>query len=149
MKNTRVKHLQYSTLCRYFLKSCLVTVVDISVVFLLYRFLHVNLVIANSVGVLCGFLLDYIITARFVFQNAEGAKGFLVFFGTFLLGLLLADWLIYIGSTYIFVAMGEKMNFFCSKGSSIVGPFLILYGIRKGIYSRMERREKRHVISSI
>lgn len=127
---------RYKRIIRYLMNSCLVTIVDISVVWLLHYIFQINLIVANTCGVVIGTMIGYYLTSKFVFEGAKGSKGIIVYLLTFVLGLLLANSLIYLGDNILFIKLGEQWRFLFSKGISIVGPFFILYGIRKKLYTQ-------------
>lgn len=127
----------------YFLNSCFITGLDVACVWILYKVFHVNVVIANTAGVLLGFIVGYILTAKFVFNTAKGILGFVIFFATFLVGLVTADWLIYTGETVLFAKFPEQIRFLCSKGLSVVVPYFVMYGLRKVLYRLLEKHQER------
>ena len=127
---------------RYFLISCLATVVDVVLVWLLYKQMDYPVVPSNTVGVLAGFLISYLLSARFVFSAASGMRGFGVFFFTFVGGLVLADILIYWGETDLFIGMPSPLSFLASKGLSIAIPFFVMYFARRAIYGYLERSDR-------
>ena len=129
-----------STLFYYGINSVISTVVDVCIVWILVK-LHVGIVAANTVGVLAGFLLGYVLNAAYVFGAAKSRIGFLIYFGTFLIGLFLADWLIFWGNTCLFAGLGENLNFLLSKGLSIVVPFFVMYSRRKWLYALLEKKQ--------
>ena len=131
-------------LCKYFMNSCLVTVLDVVIVWILHMVFQVDIVVANTVGVVTGFLVDYVLSALFVFDHARSKNGFIIYLVTFVLGLALADGLIYIGEEQLFRGLGRNLCFLMSKGLSIGVPFFILYFIRKKSYEWLgeERGEK-------
>lgn len=126
---------------RYFLISCLATVVDVALVWLLYKRLGYAVIPANTAGVVTGFFVSYLLSARYVFLAASGVRGFGVFFGTFLGGLVLADALIYWGEAVLFAGIASPWNFFSSKGLSIAIPFFVMYLVRRTIYGYLERSD--------
>ena len=126
----------------YLLISCLATLADASLVWLLYRQLGMGLVVANTLGVLCGFVISYLLAARLVFRGLRNRRGLAVFFLTFLGGLVLADLLIFWGETRWFATFEEGWRFFLSKGLSIVVPFFMMYEIRRRYNLQQERREE-------
>jgi len=128
---------------RYFIISCGALLIDISIVWLLYKELEVNVILSNTIGVVVGFLFSYWMTSGMVFPAARGAGGFLVFFFTFLGGLALADFLIYSGETKWFLAYPEEIRFFMSKGLSTTVPFFVMYFTRKKIYEYMDLQRER------
>lgn len=133
--------LKLPQIAKYLLNSCLSMVVDVGIVFLFYNYCKVSLVVANTIGVFCGFLVGYLLTSKYVFRKARGLKGSFYYILTFILGLLMADWLIYIGNTVLFTKASYGINFILSKGLSVIIPFFFLYYLRKWIYQGMEKEE--------
>lgn len=139
-KNSRWKtRIKSAKIVRYFFISSLAMVLDVALVWLFYRVLSIWIVPANTIGVVCGFLVSYLLTARFVFPNAAKKGGFSIFFVTFLFGLVFADILIYAGERFLFEQYGATISFFLSKGLSVAGPFFFLYFARKWIYAHREK----------
>lgn len=134
-----VKKERLPRIVRYFFISCGALVIDASLVWLLYKEMGVNIILANTIGVVVGFLFSYWMTSGIVFPTARGTGGFLVFFFTFLAGLALADFLIFNGETRWFIAYPEEIRFLMSKGLSTAVPFFAMYFTRKGIYGYMDR----------
>ena len=133
---------RFSILIRYGINSIVTTVVDTAIVWILVK-MGISIVAANTTGVIVGFLLGYVLTAAYVFQAAKGKMGFVIYFGTFLIGLVLADYLIWLGNTRLFAAFSESVNFLLSKGLSIVVPFFGMYFLRKILYGILEKRTNR------
>lgn len=129
---------RFSTLFRYGINSVVTTIVDTAIVWILVK-MGISIVAANTTGVIVGFLLGYVLTAAYVFQAAKGKMGFVIYFGTFLIGLVLADYLIWLGNTRLFTAFSESVNFLLSKGLSIVVPFFVMYFLRKILYGMLEK----------
>ena len=132
-------YMESPSLMKYFFNSCFSMCVDVLLVWLFYMVLKLPVVFSNTIGVVCGFIVSYVLTARFVFFNAKGRRGFSVFFVTFLVGLVLADWLIYMGEYVFFTQYEAGLRFFLSKGLSIVIPFFFLYFLRKYLYAYLGR----------
>ena len=127
-------YLNASPIIRYFLNSCFVTVIDVIFVWVFARLFGINIVVANTIGVVMGFLIDYVLSKCFVFDEARGKSGFAIYLVTFLFGLVLADWLIYWSSISLFMDFEKDLNILLSKGFSIVVPFFVLYFLRKFLY---------------
>lgn len=119
---------EHKSFIKYFLISVFVTLVDIVVSFG-SEFL-VPLVWANSIGVITGFIIQYFMTSKYVY-NKKNIKVFLKFFATFLIGFILADLIIYLFRVIIFKNSTKLIVFIISKGFSIVIPFFVMYFIRK------------------
>lgn len=128
----------------YLLNSVLVCIIDTAIVWLLYRMMSVNIVTANTVGVVSGFFIHYLLSSKSVFRTDFGLKGFTVYFTTFLLGLIFADWLIYLGENIIFPELGNDIRFLLSKGISIILPFFVLYFIRKFLFHMLNLKDTRN-----
>ena len=124
----------------YILNSVIVSLIDTLIVWVLYREMDVFLVTANTICVISGFLIHYLLSSKSVFQADLGMKGFLIYLGTFLLGLALADSLIYAGEHYIFIGYNESLSFLFSKAISILIPFFMLYYLRKMLFSFLKNR---------
>lgn len=124
----------------YILISVLVCFIDTAIVWSLYSGVHINLVSANSAGVITGFIAHYCLSTKFVFRTKLGLKGFSIYFVTFLIGLVMADWLIYYGEHFIFNELSRELSFLYSKGMSVFIPFLILYFIRKSLFVILSRK---------
>jgi hypothetical protein len=103
--------------------------------------MNVFLVTANTVGVISGFIIHYLLSSKSVFQTELGLKGFVIYLGTFLLGLILADSLIYAGEHYIFIRFEKSLSFLYSKGLSIIIPFFMLYYLRKILFHLFRNKD--------
>ncbi len=123
----------------YGLISVFVTVIDIVVCRFCEQF--TTPVIANTIGVIVGFIIQYFLTARHVY-NTKSMKSFLLFFFTFLLNLLMANVIVFVSRTYLFDNSASNTAFLISKAASIVFPFFITYYLRKNVMpSRRENNE--------
>lgn len=125
---------------KYLFYSTIVTVIDFFVVWALTNFLNVNLIYANTIAVILGFIIHYILASKSVFNTDYGIKGFTVYILTFILGLICADVLIYVSYKYLFYFMENNIKLLLSKGVSIVGPFFIMYFIRKYAYKILNKK---------
>lgn len=140
----KIKEISRTPMLRYFLYSVVVTVLDTVIVWVLYRVLHLNLVTSNSIGVITGFLVHYVLSSKSVFQEEYGITGFVIYFSTFLFGLAFADGLIYIGEHYLFDSLSNNLSFLMSKGLSILIPFFLLYFIRKFLFDLLKKNYVMH-----
>lgn len=119
---------------RYGFNSVVVALLDTAIVYLVFHFVWDDIVLANTIGVVSGFIFHYMLSITSVFGVKAGLKSFLVYGSTFICGLGLADYLIWLSF--------EKLNygFLVSKGISIVIPFFIMYLIRKHIYVKFNEK---------
>ena len=136
----KLTKIHLTPMLRYLAYSIIVTVLDIAIVWILYRGLSVEIVAANTTGVVSGFIVHYLLSTKTVFQTEFGMKGFIIYLGTFCIGLVLADWLIYAGEHYMFMTFHSNLNFLFSKGISIVIPFFFLYYFRKHLFNMLKKK---------
>lgn len=127
-------------IANYFFYSVIVTIVDTGIVWALVRFSPVHLVAANTAGVVTGFLLHYILASKSVFHTEYGIAGFIVYLATFLFGLALANWLIFMSYHYVFYAFTLDLRILMSKGVSVAVPFFAMYYIRKYLFILLNRK---------
>ena len=112
----------------YFLISVFVTLVDIVVSRISERF--VDVVIANTIGVVTGFIIQYFLCTRKVYAGSS-IKTAIIFFVTWLFGLGLANLIVYVVRVLIFENRDGIIYYLIGKGASIAIPFFVLYFIRK------------------
>ena len=123
----------------YGLISVFVTLVDIVVCRICERF--TDPVIANTIGVVVGFIIQYFLTACHVY-NFKSIKSFALFFVTFLLNLSMANGIIYLMRMIVFEGSTREAAFLISKIASIVFPFFLVYFIRKKIMPAEENENE-------
>ena len=112
----------------YFLISVFVTLVDVVVSRVSERF--VDIVIANTIGVVTGFVIQYFLCTRKVYAGSS-VKTAVIFFLTWLFGLGLANLIVYVVRVLIFANREGIIYYLIGKGASIAIPFFVLYFIRK------------------
>ena len=114
MAQLRGAYEKLPPILKYLLISIFVTVVDAAIVWVLSIRMVVGLGIANTVGVVVGQVIHYGLASGQVFEMEFGTVGAVIYFGTFLLGLLLANWII----TTVFALCQGQM---CIRDSSRAG----------------------------
>ena len=112
----------------YFLISVFVTLVDVVVSRVSERF--VDIVIANTIGVITGFVIQYFLCTKKVYAGSS-VKTAVIFFITWLLGLGLANLIVYLVRVQLFDNREGLIYYLIGKGASIAIPFFITYFIRK------------------
>lgn len=127
-------------IANYFFYSVIVTIIDTGIVWALVRFSPVHLVAANTVGVVAGFLLHYLLSSKSVFNTEYGMAGFLVYLATSFFGLILANWLIFMSYHYAFHTFALDLRILMSKGVSVAVPFFVMYYIRKYLFILLNRK---------
>ena len=133
---------RYGMIITYLFYSVLSTVLDTAIVWLLLNHWQMDIVWANTCGVVAGFVLGFLLHVKRTFRLDYTAAVFVVYFGTFLLGLGLANFLI--STTYAAVSgsFSPALAFLISKGVSIVVPFFVMYYIRKFAYNAIGKKDQ-------
>lgn len=124
----------------YGMISVFVTIIDVAICRLCETW--ISSVAANTVGVVSGFVIQYFLTARHVY-NKNNIKSFLVFLWTFFIGLIFANSIVYVFRTYVFAGSDSSLAFLTSKGFSIVLPFFLMYFLRKKYMPASDDRKER------
>lgn len=125
----------------YLLYSIIVAAIDTLIVWVAVRFQLANLIVANTIGVVAGFLIHYFLSSKKVFDMDYGIVGFTIYLATFIIGLFFANVIIYLGFTYMFNWFEIDFRILLSKGLSIVIPFFVLYYIRKYLFERLNKKK--------
>ena len=74
---------------RYLVAGGVATGVDVSVLFILYQFLHINYLIAAAISYACGILTNFTINVLFVFESTGRLKKeFIIFVSVGAIGLI-------------------------------------------------------------
>ena len=74
---------------RYLVAGGVATGVDVSVLFILYQFLHINYLIAAAISYSCGILTNFTINVLFVFESTGRLKKeFIIFVSVGAIGLI-------------------------------------------------------------
>lgn len=128
LQNIREAYLKRKAFCNYLLISVTVTFADVLISYLME--FAVDKIAANTTGMIGGFILQYFLTAKHVY-NYKNLRSFLLFLATFLLGLVLANGIVYVSRVYLFQDQDTFLAFLVSKGLSIVFPFFVTYFLRK------------------
>ncbi|MBQ6772476.1 MAG: hypothetical protein IJP48_00270 [Synergistaceae bacterium] len=92
--------------------------------------MFVGVVEANTISLVIGFVIQYFLCSRKVYQNNDFRTA-LMFFLTWLVGLTMADSIVYFVRVIIFTNKPDILYFFIAKGFSIVIPFFFIYFLRK------------------
>ena len=119
---------EHKEFVHYLLISVAVTIVDIVVARVLESL--VGIVIANTVGVLTGMVLQYAMLTKKVYRNSD-VRTLVIFALTFILGLIMANLIVFLCREYLFANSESLIAFLISKGCSIVIPFFGIYFLRR------------------
>ena len=145
MKSVKLFYNKYNSIIKYFTYSCISTLADVLIVRTLFYFFNVSIVLSNTIGVVCGFIISYILSSKRIFNAEVGMTSFLIYFGTFILGLILSNFII--DKTYCITIryLPEKAAFWNGKCVSVVIPFFVMYYIRKKSMNKLTEVKKKWV----
>jgi putative flippase GtrA len=127
----------YKIFLNYLCISVVVTLLDIIVSYLLENYilpnsfdLNVKILIANTTGIIVGFIIQFFLAAKHVYNKSDVAT-FTKFFLTFLLGLFLQNSIVVLSRTFLFNGSSTGLAFLISKLLSIAIPFVFIFYIRQ------------------
>ena len=88
---------------RYLVAGGMATGVDVSILFVLYQFLHVNYLIAAAISYACGILTNFTVNVLFVFESTGRIKKeFIIFASVGAIGLLWTELILW--------TLSDKLN---------------------------------------
>lgn len=124
--------LNLKKLMYYFIFSCISAVLDFIISASLFNLFYVNYIIANTIGIIAGFIFHFIVSSKTVFRTKMDFTSFAIYLGTFFIGLVLADGAMVISFSTL------KLGFYISKFVSMAVPFFITYFLRTVAYRSIE-----------
>lgn len=135
------QHYNLGKLPKYTLYSLIATVLDFSIAWTLTILVQGNLVVANTIGSLCGFFLHYILASRSVFKTEYGAIGFVIYLSTFLFGLIIGNIIIYYTFHGLRTFLHYNLAFIAGKLLALFVPFFIVYFLRSFIFNKLKNND--------
>lgn len=117
-------------LLRYLMVSGAVSIVDALISLVLFERFHMHHLIATNTGIIVGFILQYFLSLKWVFECDHSVRTVRIFLLTWLLGVGIANITVYIllEQMHVMYALG-KLG---SMGTS----FFVLFGIRRRFLER-------------
>lgn len=112
----------------YAFASMCTTGIDMLLSYILESFTVV--LVANAIGATTGFLLHYYFVSERVF-GGRNMRTFIIFLITFILGLILAEIMIWFFRHILFSGSELFIHFFISKAMSMIISFFITYYLRQ------------------
>ena len=123
--------LKYRLVC-YLIVACFITVLDF-VTTISLKYLGLNLIIANTVGMMSGSATQFILLYKYVYKLPLIKNEFFKFESTFLFGLTLSNGIIWTSYKLFELSVYE------SKSIAIIITFAVLYVIRDWMVTRVVR----------
>ena len=118
---------RYRGFFRYLLFSFYAAIWDSATVWVLFTVFEFSIVLSNTAGVIMGFLLHYLLSSRSVFHTQYSLKGFVIYFLTFLIGLVAANYIVWSVFYLAEPGFGHTVAFLFGKGLSNVIPFFLIF----------------------
>lgn len=131
-----IKKLLKLNIGKYFIISCLASVIDFAISYLLYDVTNLNYLLACNVGIVSGFIFQCITCMKYIFDSKNLLSSFLIYFATFILGIAMADTTMWLSFDI------SHLSFLISKFLSMAVPFFITYFIRRKFLGVKNNKEK-------
>lgn len=132
--------LKYRKSLSYILASCITAAFEIVIGLFLLNMISLSEVSANTIGIICGTCLHYFIVTKKVFIGKISHKSVAVYLITFLIGLLLQNSVVWVICRFMPLIFGESFRYLIAKGCSLVCSFVVMYRLRKKLYSIINER---------
>lgn len=123
------------TLVKYMLAAFTGSVLNFITAYIFYIVVGLDIIVANSIGLIVGFLWTFI-ASKIVFHKQRTLRGFVVYLGTFVLGMVMANLVIKYAAEFFGRFLSKKISFMISKVLSGFLPFLSNYIIRKRVFKK-------------
>lgn len=139
----RVKELFYKhrQIILYMLCSAITATIETVIGFFLAEIIRMDIVQANTISILIGGVINYLLISKKVFYSKYNVWTAFVYLVTFVIGLSLQNFLIWICYEYVFVFMWKFFRYVFSKGMSLVIPFGVMFYLRNWLFS-LERKKR-------
>lgn len=122
-----IEKIFHTSFAKYFIVSCVVSLFDFMIAYILYYTLGIHYLMACNLGIVAGFLLQYYLCVTYVFEKGTFLNSFAIFLITFITGFVLADITMWASFDRF------RFPFILSKGLSMAVPFFLTYIFRKGL----------------
>ncbi len=114
-----------SHIIKYFILSCLASVIDIFVSYILYKTNIVHYLLACNMGIISGIIFQYVSSMKYVFKQENVLYSLGIYIVTFFLGLAIANGTMYVGYELV------SLSFIFAKLLSMAVPFFFIYFLRR------------------
>lgn len=125
---------KYLMVIRYILISLFTAVIEALIGFLLMNEKGIHIIGANTFSILIGSTLHYLLVSKRVFNKEYNIYTVLVYLGTFILGIVLQNIVIFYSFEHILDKVSPYFRYAGSKFLSIAIPFIVVYTVRKKLY---------------
>ena len=132
-KNDNMEKLiqKFLPLIKYILFSVMTAVIESIIGLILINLCGLGEVTANTIGIIIGTGVHYLCVTRKVFNSKVNWKTVTVYVTTFLMGMLLQNFVVWAAVHIIGDMLSESIRYLAAKFCSLVISFFIMYFIRK------------------
>jgi len=127
---------KYKKMIFYLLCSVASALAETGIGWVILHAFDVKIVVANTIAVIIGAVIHYILTSFFVFKVKYNIASFIVYVLTFAVGLGFQNVLIWVFYERLFINISESLNYLLSKALSLVIPFFAIYYLRKTLNAK-------------
>ena len=131
--------VKYKKIISYILTSCLTAAIELAIGLVMIDVFSFSSVAANTVGVIIGSLIHYLLVTKKVFIKKTDLRTALIYIATFLIGMGIQNLVVYFADRALKAHLGTELSFAVSKGMSLVVSFVVMYQLRKKLYSLLGR----------
>lgn len=130
----KVKSLHKFLIVKYIIVSLFTAALEAVIGFLLMNDKGFHIIGANTFSILIGSTIHYLVISKKVFNKEYSLYTIIVYLGTFILGIVLQNIVIFYSYNQILTYFSLYLRYAGSKFLSIVIPFGVVYSIRKKLY---------------
>lgn len=132
---------KYRSVLSYLAFSVMCAGIETAIGLLVLNFLCSSALVSNIIATLIGSVVHYLCVTKKSFDANVSLSTFLVYAGTFVLGLIVQNIVVWLVNGMLIDLCGKNYAFILAKGFSLVISFFLLYGVRKMLYRMVERKE--------
>ena len=132
---------KYRDILIYLLCSIFTALIEMGIGWNLLKILP-NIVVTNTIAIIISAIIHYLITLKFVFRQKNSMGNVIIYVGTFILGILLQDFVIEIFYDYMLVNVEEVIRYVVSKLVSLAIPFVVIYLLRSFLYKKYNDKSR-------
>lgn len=130
----KIKSLHKFLIVKYIIVSLFTAALEAVIGFLLMNDKGFHIIGANTFSILIGSTIHYLVISKKVFNKEYSLYTIIVYLGTFILGIVLQNIVIFYSYNQILTYFSPYLRYAGSKFLSIVIPFGVVYSIRKKLY---------------
>ncbi|MBO6309513.1 MAG: GtrA family protein [Oribacterium sp.] len=132
---------KYKRIISYIMMSGITAIIELITALLLINLLSFTDVSANTVGVVIGSVIHYVLVTKKVFGQTIDIKTVFIYILTFIIGLLLQNAVVYLLDRALVRYLDVNISYTISKMASLAVSFLVMYKLRSVLYSIAERKK--------